>query len=135
MVKLSTVEPMVVILECTRTSLWTRVLFISLRIITELLSHWMRERAFILTSMYSSIIKAAAFKCISRWAEVLYQLNKIIKKASLYENYAIRRLQEQFILNIAAEVIMEETIKYMELEIEEIDQQERIENPPREILM
>ena len=66
---------------------------------------------------------------------MLYQLNKIIKKASLYENYAIRRLQEQFILNIAAEVMMSETVKYMEQEVEEIDQQERIDNPPREILL
>ena len=65
----------------------------------------------------------------------MYQLNKIIKKASLYENYAIRRLQEQFILNIAAEVMMSETVKYMEQEVEEIDQQERIDNPPREILL
>ena len=54
---------------------------------------------------------------------------------SLYENYAIRRLQEQFILNIAAEVMMSETVKYMEQEVEEIDQQERIDNPPREILL
>ena len=66
---------------------------------------------------------------------MLYQLNKIIKKASLYENYAIRRLQEQFILNIAAEVMMSETVKYMEQEVEEVDQQERIDNPPREILL
>ena len=65
----------------------------------------------------------------------MYQLNKIIKKASLYENYAIRRLQEQFILNIAAEVMMSETVKYMEQEVEEVDQQERIDNPPREILL
>ena len=65
----------------------------------------------------------------------MYQLNKIIKKASLYENYAIRRLQEQFILNVAAEVMFTEAVKYMEQEMEEIDQQERIDNPPREIIM
>ena len=49
------------------------------------------------------------------------------------ENYAIRRLQEQFILNIAAEVMFEEAVKYMESEMEDIDQRERIENPPREV--
>ena len=54
---------------------------------------------------------------------------------SLYENYAIRRLQEQFILNIAAEVMFTEAVKYMEQEMEEVDQQERIDNPPREIIM
>ena len=113
----------------------TRVLSISSKIITELLSHWTKEKVFTPTSKHLSDIKAAVFRSVCRWSEVLYQLNKIIKKASLYENYAIRRLQEQFILNIASEVIMEETVKYMELEIEEIDQQERIENPPREILM
>lgn len=70
-----------------------------------------------------------------KWAEVLYHLNKIISKASLYENYAIRRLQEQFILNVAAEVMFTEAVKYMEQEMEEVDQQERIDNPPREIIM
>ena len=54
---------------------------------------------------------------------------------SLYENYAIRRLQEQFILNVAAEVMFTEAVKYMEQEMEEVDQQERIDNPPREIIM
>ena len=55
--------------------------------------------------------------------------------SSLYENYAIRRLQEQFILNVAAEVMFTEAVKYMEQEMEEVDQQERIDNPPREIIM
>ena len=49
------------------------------------------------------------------------------------ENYAIRRLQEKFIMQIAAQVLFEEGVKYMEQEMEEIDQRERIENPPREI--
>jgi len=70
-----------------------------------------------------------------RWGEVLYHLNKIISRASLMENYAIRRLQEQFIMQIAAQVLFEEGVKYMEQEMEEIDQRERIENPPREIRM
>ena len=43
-------------------------------------------------------------------------------------------MQEQFILNIASEVMLGEAVKYMEAEVEEIDQQERIDNPPREIL-
>ena len=54
---------------------------------------------------------------------------------SLMENYAIRRLQEKFIMQIAAQVLFEEGVKYMEQEMEEIDQRERIENPPREIRM
>ena len=54
---------------------------------------------------------------------------------SLMENYAIRRLQEKFILQIASQVLFEEAVKYMEQEMEEIDQQERIDNPPREIRM
>jgi len=70
-----------------------------------------------------------------RWGEVLYHLNKIISRASLMENYAIRRLQEKFIMQIAAQVLFEEGVKYMEQEMEEIDQRERIENPPREIRM
>ena len=51
------------------------------------------------------------------------------------DNYAIRRLQEKFIMQIAAQVLFEEGVKYMEQEMEEIDQRERIENPPREIRM
>ena len=61
---------------------------------------------------------------------VLYGYNH-----SLMENYAIRRLQEKFIMQIAAQVLFEEGVKYMEQEMEEIDQRERIENPPREIRM
>ena len=72
-----------------------------------------------------------------------------VSVCSLMENYAIRRLQEQFITQVAAQVLFEEGVKYMEQEMDEIgemrnqdpnqfnfcllDQQERIENPPREL--
>ena len=59
----------------------------------------------------------------------------MVNNHSLMENYAIRRLQEKFIMQIAAQVLFEEGVKYMEQEMEEIDQRERIENPPREIRM
>ena len=36
------------------------------------------------------------------------------------ENYAIRRLQEQFITQVAAQVLFEEGVKYMEQEMDEI---------------
>ena len=36
------------------------------------------------------------------------------------ENYAIRRLQEKFIMQIAAQVLFEEGVKYMEQEMDEI---------------
>ena len=39
---------------------------------------------------------------------------------SLMENYAIRRLQEQFITQVAAQVLFEEGVKYMEQEMDEI---------------
>ena len=39
---------------------------------------------------------------------------------SLIENYAIRRLQEQFITQVAAQVLFEEGVKYMEQEMDEI---------------
>merc|ERR1711962_1545689 len=68
-----------------------------------------------------------------QWGEILFHLNKIVSRASLMENYAIRRLQEQFITQVAAQVLFEEGVKYMEQEMDEIDQQERIENPPREL--
>lgn len=65
----------------------------------------------------------------------LIMICKLLKSdnLSLMENYAIRRLQEQFVLNIAAEVMFDEAVKYMESEMEDIDQRERIENPPREV--
>ena len=62
-------------------------------------------------------------------------LYSMVDNHSLMENYAIRRLQEKFIMQIAAQVLFEEGVKYMEQEMEEIDQRERIENPPREIRM
>ena len=40
--------------------------------------------------------------------------------SSLMENYAIRRLQEQFITQVAAQVLFEEGVKYMEQEMDEI---------------
>ena len=36
------------------------------------------------------------------------------------ENYAIRRLQEQFITQVAAQVLFDEGVKYMEQEMDEI---------------
>ena len=39
-----------------------------------------------------------------QYSEVLFHLNKIISEASLQENYAIRRLQERFIVQTASQV-------------------------------
>ena len=43
-----------------------------------------------------------------------------VSVCSLMENYAIRRLQEQFITQVAAQVLFEEGVKYMEQEMDEI---------------
>ena len=43
-----------------------------------------------------------------------------VNLSSLMENYAIRRLQEQFITQVAAQVLFEEGVKYMEQEMDEI---------------
>jgi len=66
-----------------------------------------------------------------RWGEVVYHLNKIISRASLVENYGIRKLQEQFITQIAAQVLFEEGIKYMEEEMKQMDEADRVDKPPR----
>ena len=107
---------------------------------------------------------------------MLFHLNKIISEASLQENYAIRRLQERFIVQTASQVqerenrvltkrfffknnkiilhdprvllelrpsvintcslqvLFEEAVRYMEGEMEGLDQQERIEDPPRGLI-
>ena len=82
-----------------------------------------------------------------QWGEILFHLNKIVSRArflgclvlkrasrfltistspfsSLMENYAIRRLQEQFITQVAAQVLFEEGVKYMEQEMDEIGAQD-----------
>ena len=50
---------------------------------------------------------------------------------SLLDNYAVRRLKERIISQVAAQVIFEEGVKYIEQEMEIIDKNKRIENPPR----
>jgi len=69
-----------------------------------------------------------------KWGEVVYHLHQIVSKASLLENYAIRKLQEQFISQIATQVLFQEGIKYMEEEMKEVDEGERIQKPPRNIV-
>ena len=44
------------------------------------------------------------------------------------ENYAIRRLQEQFITQVAAQVLFEEGVKYMEQEMDEIGGRKSIQS-------
>ena len=47
------------------------------------------------------------------------------------ENYAIRKLQEQIICQIAAKVLLDETVKCVEQEMAGLDQEERIDRPRR----
>ena len=49
------------------------------------------------------------------------------------ENYAIRRLQEQFITQVAAQVLFEEGVKYMEQEMKDLDEAGKVDKPPRTI--
>lgn len=48
---------------------------------------------------------------------------------SLVDNYAIRRLQEQFITQVAAQVLFEEGAKHMQQEMEEIGGCNQPESP------
>ena len=52
---------------------------------------------------------------------------------SLFENYAIRKLQEQLITQLSAQVLFLEGIQYMEQEMRELDESERVEKPPRSL--
>ena len=52
---------------------------------------------------------------------------------SLLDNYAVRRLKEKIISQVAAQVIFEEGVKYVEQEMEIIDKNKRIQNPPRHL--
>lgn len=66
-----------------------------------------------------------------RWGEVLYQLNKIISKASLMENFTIRKLHEYIVTQIASQVLFQESIRYVEEEMRHLDGAERVDVPPR----
>jgi len=68
-----------------------------------------------------------------KWGEVVYHLNKIIGKASLLENYGIRKLKEQFVYQIAGRILLSETLQYMQQETSEWDQSNRIEAPVRKV--
>ena len=51
----------------------------------------------------------------------------------LYDNYAIRRLQELFITQLASQVLFQQGILFMEQEMSELDNNERVDRPPRHI--
>ena len=51
----------------------------------------------------------------------------------MYDNYAIRRLQELFITQLASQVLFQQGILFMEQEMKELDNDERVNRPPRNI--
>ena len=84
------------------------------------------------------------------WGEILYHLHNVIKKAryniipkskdiklfhSLSDNYAVHRLKETIVKQIAVKVLFEETTKLVEKEMKDMDRRKRIDNPPKQIGM
>ena len=88
-----------------------------------------------------------------KWAELLYHTNRYMQRGSLMDNYAIRKLQEQIIgqvtninslhllmpkihasLQIAAQVVLDESIKCVEHELASMDVEEHMERPPRTVI-
>eukprot|EP00093_Oithona_nana_P010159 10159.XXX_239685_238314_1 [CDS] Oithona nana genome sequencing. len=69
-----------------------------------------------------------------KWAELLYHTNRYMQRGSLMDNYAIRKLQEQIICQIAAKVVLDESIKCVEQELASIDVEEHMERPPRTVM-
>lgn len=68
-----------------------------------------------------------------KWSELLYHTNRYMQRGSLMENYAIRKLQEQIICQIAAKVLLDESMKCVEQEMTSLDEEERIDRPPKKI--
>lgn len=66
-----------------------------------------------------------------KWSELLYHTNRYMQRGSLMENYAIRKLQEQIICQIAAKVVLDESVKCVEQELASLDQEFRIDRPPK----
>jgi len=70
-----------------------------------------------------------------KWGEVVYNLNKIIGKASLLENYGMRKLKEQFMYQVAGQILLEQTVQYTNQETKLWDESNRIEAPVRTVLI
>ena len=68
------------------------------------------------------------------WRELLYHLNKLMQRGSLVENYAIRKMQELIITQVAAKVVLDDALRFMEDEMSALDEEERLENPPRKAI-
>lgn len=66
------------------------------------------------------------------YGELLYHSYRLMQRGSLMENYAIRKLQEQIITRVAAKVILDEAMKFMEEEMATLHEEERVDSPPRE---
>ena len=69
-----------------------------------------------------------------QWRELLYHLNKLMQRGSLVENYAIRKMQELIITQVAAKVVLDDALRFMEDEMSVLDEEERLENPPRKAI-
>ncbi|XP_059092890.1 uncharacterized protein LOC131888121 [Tigriopus californicus] len=87
----------------------------------------------ILKKRYSTPLKPEEGKPLltNNCGEIIYHLNKMMLKGTLMENYAIRKLQDLVITQVAGKVVLDEALKFMEDHMAEIDEEERIENPPR----
>lgn len=75
--------------------------------------------------------EASAVLAQCRFYELVYHLNRLMQKGSLVENYAIRKLQEQIITQVACKVVLDEALRFMEHEMSNLDEEERVDNPPR----
>lgn len=69
----------------------------------------------------------------NKWNDLLYHTNRYMQRGSLMENYAIRKLQEQIICQVAAKVLLDEMIKSVESEMTKLDEEDRIDHPPRKV--
>eukprot|EP00095_Tigriopus_kingsejongensis_P005959 maker-scaffold2255_size18018-snap-gene-0.8 protein:Tk05959 transcript:maker-scaffold2255_size18018-snap-gene-0.8-mRNA-1 annotation:"juvenile hormone esterase" len=89
----------------------------------------------ILVKNYSSPLSPSRGKSIlvKPCGEIIYHLNKLMQKGSLKENYAIQRLQELVITQVAGKVVLDEALKFMEDHMAYIDEEEKMDNPPRSI--
>lgn len=67
------------------------------------------------------------------WGELLYHTNRYMRRGTLAENYAIGKLQQRIVSQVAAKVMLDESIKTMEEEMKNFDELQRVEDPLRKI--
>lgn len=67
------------------------------------------------------------------WGELVYFTHLHMQRGSLAENYAIQTIQQKIVAQVAANLMLYESIRCMENEQAQMDEYQKIETPPRKV--